>query len=123
MPMIKKSITVTEQQDDWINAQIETGHYGNESEVVRDLIRERQIRDQTRPVATRTAQDVSEPGPPAYASHVVASQGVQDNGARLNALDKLQASLQEKACDFDGWTRTVETQRQTAGQRLSSKPL
>jgi antitoxin ParD1/3/4 len=46
MSMIKKSITVTEKQNDWIKAQIEMGHYGNESEVVRELIRERQLREQ-----------------------------------------------------------------------------
>ncbi len=46
MAMVKKSISVTDQQDRWIKAQIESGHYGNESEVVRELIRERQIREQ-----------------------------------------------------------------------------
>ncbi|MDY6922319.1 MAG: type II toxin-antitoxin system ParD family antitoxin [Pseudomonadota bacterium] len=46
MTMVKKSITVTDQQDSWIKAQIEKGHYGNESEVVRELIRERQLREQ-----------------------------------------------------------------------------
>ncbi len=45
MAMVKKSITVTDQQDSWIKAQIKTGHYGNESEVVRELIRERQLRE------------------------------------------------------------------------------
>ena len=49
MPMVKKSISVTCQQDSWIKAQIKTGHYGNESEVVRELIRERQLRDQETP--------------------------------------------------------------------------
>lgn len=46
MPMVKKSITVTDQQDNWIKAQIDMGHYGNESEVVRELIRERQLREE-----------------------------------------------------------------------------
>ena len=46
MAMVKKSITVTDQQDSWIKTQIEMGHYGNESEVVRELIRERQMREQ-----------------------------------------------------------------------------
>lgn len=46
MGMVKKSITVTDQQDTWIKAQIELGLYGNESEVVRELIRERQLREQ-----------------------------------------------------------------------------
>lgn len=49
MPMVKKSISVTDQQDSWIKAQIKTGHYGNESEVVRELIRERQLQDQETP--------------------------------------------------------------------------
>jgi len=49
MPMVKKSISVTDQQDSWIKAQIRTGHYGNESEVVRELIRERQLREQETP--------------------------------------------------------------------------
>lgn len=46
MAMVKKSITVTDQQDGWIKSQIEMGHYGNESEVLRELIRERQLREQ-----------------------------------------------------------------------------
>ncbi|MFV1985156.1 MAG: type II toxin-antitoxin system ParD family antitoxin [Thiohalomonadales bacterium] len=40
--MIKKSISVTDHQNDWIKTQIKTGHFGNESEVIRELIRERQ---------------------------------------------------------------------------------
>jgi antitoxin ParD1/3/4 len=46
MAMVKKSITVTDQQAQWIKAQIQMGHYGNESEVLRELIRERQLREQ-----------------------------------------------------------------------------
>lgn len=46
MAMVKKSISVTDKQDEWIKAQIATGRFGNESEVVRELIRERQIREQ-----------------------------------------------------------------------------
>jgi antitoxin ParD1/3/4 len=45
MAMVKKSILVTDQQDQGIKAQIQSGHFGNESEVVRELIRERQIRE------------------------------------------------------------------------------
>lgn len=44
MPMIKKSITVTGVQNDWIKSQMASGGFGNESEVIRDLIRDRQIR-------------------------------------------------------------------------------
>ena len=43
--MNKKSITVTDQQDAWIKSQIENGQYGNDSELVRDLIRQEQARN------------------------------------------------------------------------------
>ncbi|MDA0740266.1 MAG: type II toxin-antitoxin system ParD family antitoxin [Nitrospirae bacterium] len=49
MPMVKKSISVTDKQAEWIKAQIASGHFGNESEVVRELIRERQIREEETP--------------------------------------------------------------------------
>ncbi|WP_299615789.1 type II toxin-antitoxin system ParD family antitoxin [Pelagibius sp.] len=51
MAIVKKSISVTDRQNDWIRAQIEAGHYGNESEVVRALIRERQMREEDTPAA------------------------------------------------------------------------
>lgn len=42
--MIKKSITVTAQQEEWIQAQLASGHYASDSEVVREAIREKQLR-------------------------------------------------------------------------------
>lgn len=35
----RKTITVTDQQDHWIKAQIATGAFTNDSEYIRDLIR------------------------------------------------------------------------------------
>lgn len=46
MVLVKKSITVTEQQDKWIQAQIAKGYYASDSEIFRELIRERQIREE-----------------------------------------------------------------------------
>ena len=43
--MVRKSITLTEQQDTWLKSQLQSGHYGNESEVLRDLIRQRMVRE------------------------------------------------------------------------------
>ena len=40
--MIKKSISITDQQGVWIKTQIASGNFGNESEVFRDLIRKEQ---------------------------------------------------------------------------------
>ena len=45
MAMIKKTITVTDQQEEWIKLQIASGHYGNDSELLRDLIRLEQFRN------------------------------------------------------------------------------
>lgn len=42
--MVKKSITVTDEQADWIQVQIASGHYGSDSEVIRDAIRDKQLR-------------------------------------------------------------------------------
>jgi antitoxin ParD1/3/4 len=44
MTTIRKTITLTEQQDGWVKAQIEAGHYTNDSEYIRDLIRREQER-------------------------------------------------------------------------------
>jgi len=44
MPMQRKTITITEQQDAWIKSQIDTGLYGNDSEYLRELIRNDQVR-------------------------------------------------------------------------------
>tara|TARA_E500000318_G_C3499433_1_gene187749 strand:- start:16 stop:255 length:240 start_codon:yes stop_codon:yes gene_type:complete len=42
--MIKKSITVTETQEAWIQAQLATGQYASDSEIVREALREKQMR-------------------------------------------------------------------------------
>ncbi len=39
MGTTRKTITVTEQQDQWIKAQIARGNFTNDSEYIRDLIR------------------------------------------------------------------------------------
>ena len=44
MSTVRKTITLTEQQDNWVKAQINAGHYTNDSEYIRDLIRREQER-------------------------------------------------------------------------------
>ena len=48
MGATRKTITVTDQQDKWIKAQIKAGGFTTDSEYIRDLIR----RDQTRSAET-----------------------------------------------------------------------
>jgi antitoxin ParD1/3/4 len=45
MGTVRKTITLTDKQDGWIKAQIEAGHYTNDSEYIRDLIRREQERN------------------------------------------------------------------------------
>ena len=45
MGTTRKTITVTDQQDKWIKAQIEDGDFTNDSEYIRDLIRRDQARN------------------------------------------------------------------------------
>ena len=39
MGTTRKTITLTDQQDQWIKAQIDSGDFTNDSEYIRDLIR------------------------------------------------------------------------------------
>ena len=43
MAMVKKSITVTDQQEQWMQGQLATGNYASDSELLRDLIRKEQL--------------------------------------------------------------------------------
>lgn len=44
MSIVRKTISLTEQQDQWVKSQINAGHYTNDSEYIRDLIRREQER-------------------------------------------------------------------------------
>ena len=44
MAVVRKTITLTEQQDSWISAQVAEGLYTTDSEAIRDLIRREQQR-------------------------------------------------------------------------------
>lgn len=42
MATVRKTITLTEQQDIWIKSQIAAGRFTNDSEVIRDAVRQAQ---------------------------------------------------------------------------------
>ena len=44
MVTVRKTITLTSQQDEWIKGQIDSGRFTNDSEYIRDLIRREQER-------------------------------------------------------------------------------
>jgi antitoxin ParD1/3/4 len=39
MSMQRKTITITDQMENWVKAQVDSGKYGNDNEYFRDLIR------------------------------------------------------------------------------------
>jgi antitoxin ParD1/3/4 len=46
MPMIRKTITITEEQDAWIQKETENSGYGTDSELIREALRVMQRRAQ-----------------------------------------------------------------------------
>jgi antitoxin ParD1/3/4 len=44
MAMVKKSITVTDKQEAWIQSEIAAGNYGTDSELIREALREKKNR-------------------------------------------------------------------------------
>ena len=58
MALVKKSITVTDRQEQWIRAQVASGEYGNDREYFRDLIR----RDQERNAQFRALKEAIQEG-------------------------------------------------------------
>ena len=58
MPLVEKSITVTDRQEQWIRRQVDSGEYGNDSEYFRDLIR----RDQERSSQFRALKQAIQEG-------------------------------------------------------------
>ena len=58
MGTVRKTITLTEKQDDWIKAQIARGDFTNDSEYIRDLVR----RDQEQNAKLRALQNAIQEG-------------------------------------------------------------
>lgn len=79
MGAIRKTITLTGLQDRWIKAQISAGHYTNDSEYIRDLIR----RDRQRHAETETLRVAIQEGLDSGPSDKTVSSIMQEVEARL----------------------------------------
>ncbi len=93
MPMVKKSISITDRQDSWIKAQIETGRYGNESEIIRELIRERQTRE------TETPEEIEA----IRAALIAAEESVKEHGYREKSVDEIWEEAKAKHRASRAW--------------------
>lgn len=63
MGTVRKTITLTDLQDQWIKTQIAAGHFTNDSEYIRDLIRRDRERRAGRAVPETAVQEGLERGP------------------------------------------------------------
>ncbi len=84
MGTTRKTITVTEQQDQWIKAQIARGKFTNDSEYIRDLIR----RDQDS-AKFQTLKDAIQEGLDGGVSDRTVPQIMERVEARLKANGQL----------------------------------
>ena len=81
MRTVSKTITLTDQQDEWIKAQIDEGRYVDDSEYIRDLIRREQERSaETESIRTALikGENSGEPQPfdaPAFKKRMRAAHG------------------------------------------------
>lgn len=85
MGTTRKTITVTEQQDQWIKAQIEGGGFTNDSEYIRDLIR----RDQEENAKFQALKAAIQEGLDSGVSKRTVSQIMEDVETRLRADGRL----------------------------------
>jgi antitoxin ParD1/3/4 len=81
MATVRKTITLTDAQDDWIKARVANGGYTNDSEYFRDLIR----RDQEKNNVLRAAID----------------QGLS-SGISNRTLDEIWAAAEARYLTSDG---------------------
>ena len=83
MPMVKKSITVTDQQESWIQTQIASGQYATDSELIREALREKE---------TRTAEIDN-----IRTKLIAAEQSVEEHGWVKETPDEIFAGIKDKA--------------------------
>lgn len=62
MSMQRKTITITNQMEDWVKTQVNSGQYGNDSEYFRDLVRQDQARKKSEMMLKAMLDDAEESG-------------------------------------------------------------
>ena len=85
MATIRKTITLTDQQDRWIKSRIAAGGFTNDSEYIRDLIR----RDQEQSAKYRALEAAIREGIESGVSDRTVPDIMEDVEARLRADGRL----------------------------------
>ena len=79
MATVRKTVTLTTQQDQWIKARIAAGGFTNDSEYIRDLIR----RDQEQSAGYRALEAAIQAGLDSGVSDKTVPEIMEDVEARL----------------------------------------
>ncbi|MCY4479569.1 MAG: type II toxin-antitoxin system ParD family antitoxin [Rhodospirillales bacterium] len=85
MATVRKTITLTDQQDRWIKSRIAAGGFTNDSEYIRDLIR----RDQEQSAKYRALEAAIREGIESGVSDKTVPDIMEDVEARLRADGRL----------------------------------
>jgi len=91
MAMTRKTITITDQMDDWVKGQVESGKYGNDSEYFRDLIR----KDQSKEDNLETLRNLL-------------VEGEQSGSSNLSVTD-IWDEAEERHLAENAWVSTIKT--------------
>ena len=82
MGTTRKTITLTDKQDQWIKARITAGEYTNDSEYIRDLVR----RDQEENAKFKALKQAIQEGLNSGVSNKSVTDIMEEVGARTEAL-------------------------------------
>jgi antitoxin ParD1/3/4 len=85
MGTVRKTITLTDKQDEWIKAQIASGDFTNDSEYIRDLVR----RDQEQNAKFQALKQAVQEGLDSGESDKTVTDIMEEVEARLRADGRL----------------------------------
>ena len=85
MGTVRKTITLTDKQDEWIKAQIASGDFTNDSEYIRDLVR----RDQEQNAKFQALKQAVQEGLDGGESDKTVTDIMEEVEARLRADGRL----------------------------------
>jgi antitoxin ParD1/3/4 len=85
MGTVRKTITLTDKQDEWIKAQIASGDFTNDSEYIRDLVR----RDQEQNAKFQALKQAVQEGLDSGESDKTVTDIMEEVEARLRADARL----------------------------------
>ena len=84
--MVTKNITLTEQENSWIESRFATGRYENESEVFSQLIQEQLVRENETPEETATIKKAL----------IEAKESIKKNGYSTRSVEEIWDEEEKK---------------------------